>query len=147
MTTTPDPTAAEHRAMLLNTNWSHYSAPSLAKALDAYAKAIRAEERKEWQAIVKGWEMLVGMLRDNLAKERKQATQREAEVAALVAWRNAVIENVLQSITLIECHCDEAYTARGRHVPNEFHSDYEDVIEAAKEALAAPFLTKEAHGE
>lgn len=54
----------------------------------------------------------------------------------------SLIEDVLQPLSLIECDCDEGYTSRGRHEPNAFHSDYEDVINGAREAIAA--LSEEA---
>lgn len=41
----------------------------------------------------------------------------------------------LLPFTLLTCDCDDAYTIRGRHEPNTFHSDYEVEIAAARAAL------------
>lgn len=63
--------------------------------------------------------------------------------AALDAYRDAVRKpllyrtmNILKTLAAMECNCDEAYTKRGRHEPNVFHSDFEDLIEDARALLA-----------
>lgn len=61
--------------------------------------------------------------------------QRERDrMAGLLARIRA---DILTPIAGIECNCDDAYTRRGRHEPNAWHRDFEDVIEAAREVLAA----------
>ena len=59
----------------------------------------------------------------------QEAERQAARIEALEAIARVIAEQ--------ECHCDEAYTARGRHEANAWHSDFEDVIADAQAYFAA----------
>ena len=48
----------------------------------------------------------------------------------------AKLVEALREIALIECQCDVAYTARGRHETNAFHAEYEEELEVIRNWLA-----------
>ena len=51
---------------------------------------------------------------------------------------NDALKEALETLAAIECHCDEAYTRRGRHESNSFHFDFKNELEVIRAALESP---------